>query len=60
MLLVDDDRTQIFHRRKHRAARTDYNPRFPKSNSAPFVVSLARAQPRMQYRRVAAEARVEP
>ncbi len=60
MLLVDDDQAQVAHRREHRRARADAQPRLSTAQPLPLVVALAQSQLGMQDRHLVAEAPLEP
>ena len=60
MLLVHHDYADVLQRRKYGASGPDHHPGFTGADAPPFVVALARRQRRMQHRRVAAEAPVQP
>ena len=56
MLLVDDDQSDVFHRREQSAARTDHHARFAAFHEIPLIIALPPAHTRVHDRHRIAEA----
>ena len=49
VLLVDDDETQLLHRREHGAASADDDGRLAQADAPPFIESLPRGQAAVEH-----------